>query len=179
VTSLFAAFDIADGTVNLQTYRRRRAVEFKKVPGSRSTRAVPEEWTSTWCATPVTHKTPASNDWLPDTRVSTCTSPRPIELVESVERWFGFLTDQLCGVGPQKCSGVGKRRPVSGPGVGMRDPSRSCWRQDRRGDPGLSRSVYARNFERRTLVPALWRSIVSHQRLHVVAEGRHWLWPHQ
>jgi len=47
VTSLFAAFDIADGTVIGALHPRHRAVEFKKIPGLPSTRPCPPTWTCT------------------------------------------------------------------------------------------------------------------------------------
>ena len=64
VTSLFAAFNIADGTVISELHRQHRAVEFKKflvaidkaVPGELDVHLV--------CDNLATHKTPAIRDWL-------------------------------------------------------------------------------------------------------------------
>src|SRR5262249_58181039 len=63
-TSLFAAFNIADGTVISDIHRRRRAVEFKKFLTAID-KAVPAELdVHLVCDNLSTHKTPAINDWL-------------------------------------------------------------------------------------------------------------------
>ena len=77
VTSLIAAFNIADGTVIQQIHRRRRAVEFKKFLVAID-KAVPDELdVYLVCDNLSTHKTPAINDWLAKHPASTCTSHRP------------------------------------------------------------------------------------------------------
>src|SRR4030081_1452560 len=64
VTSLFAAFNIADGTVVSEIHRRHRAVEFKKFLVTID-KAVPAELdVHLVCDNYATHKTPAINDWL-------------------------------------------------------------------------------------------------------------------
>jgi hypothetical protein len=50
VTSLFAAFSIADGTVISELHRQHRAVEFRKFPVAID-KAVPAAWMCTWSAT--------------------------------------------------------------------------------------------------------------------------------
>jgi len=103
VTSLFAAFNIADGTVISQTYRRRRAVEFRKflvaidkaVPGELDVYLV--------CDNLSTHKTPAINDWLTQhPRFHMHFTPTGSSWINQVERWFGFLTDRLLRRGVHK-----------------------------------------------------------------------------
>jgi transposase-like protein/transposase/transcriptional regulator with XRE-family HTH domain len=103
VTSLFAAFNIADGTVISQTYRRRRAVEFKKFLVAIDT-AVPEELdVYLVCDNLSTHKTPAINDWLArHPRFHMHFTPTGSSWMNQVERWFGFLTDQLLRRGVHK-----------------------------------------------------------------------------
>ncbi|HUK73826.1 MAG TPA: transposase [Streptosporangiaceae bacterium] len=59
VTSLFAAFDIADGTVISELHRQHRAVEFKKF-----LIASPGLDVHLVCDNLATHKTPAIRDWL-------------------------------------------------------------------------------------------------------------------
>ena len=102
-TSLFAAFDIADGTVISQTYRRRRAVEFKKFLVAID-KAVPEELdVYLVCDNLSTHKTPAINDWLArHPRFHMHFTPTGSSWLNQVERWFGFLTDQLLRRGVHK-----------------------------------------------------------------------------
>jgi transposase len=64
ITSLFAAFNVADGTVITELHRRHRAVEFKKFLVSID-KAVPAELdVHLICDNLATHKTPAINDWL-------------------------------------------------------------------------------------------------------------------
>src|SRR5260370_20729232 len=64
VSSLFAAFNIADGTVISQIHRRHRAVEFKKFLIAID-KAVPAELdVHLVCDNLATHKTPAVNDCL-------------------------------------------------------------------------------------------------------------------
>jgi transposase len=64
VTSLFAAFDIADATVISEIHRQHRAVEFKKFL-VRIDKAVPALLdVHLVCDNLATHKTPAIRDWL-------------------------------------------------------------------------------------------------------------------
>jgi transposase len=103
VTSLFAAFNIADGAVISQTYRRRRAVEFKKFLVAID-KAVPEELdVYLVCDNLSTHKTPAINDWLArHPRFHMHFTPTGSSWINQVERWFGYLTDQLLRRGVHK-----------------------------------------------------------------------------
>ncbi|WP_410628502.1 IS630 family transposase [Amycolatopsis sp. cmx-8-4] len=103
VTSLFAAFNIADGTVISQTYRRRRAVEFKKFLVAID-KAVPEELdVHLVCDNLSTHKTPAINDWLDrHPRFHMHFTPTSSSWLNQVERWLGFLTDQILRRGVHK-----------------------------------------------------------------------------
>ena len=77
ITSLFAAFNIADGTVISELHRQHRAAEFKRfLP--RSTRRSRPGWTSTWSATTTAPtRPPRSRHGWAATRASTCTSRRP------------------------------------------------------------------------------------------------------
>jgi hypothetical protein len=77
VTSLFAAFNIADGTVISQTHRQHRAVEFKKFLIAID-KAVPAELdVHLVCDNLATHKTPPSGTGWPNIHASTCTSLPP------------------------------------------------------------------------------------------------------
>jgi transposase len=95
-TSLFAAFNIADGTVISELHRQRRAVEFKKfliaidkaVPTNLDVHLV--------CDNLSTHKTPAIRAWLAKRpRFHVHFTPTGSSWMNQVERWLGFLTDQL------------------------------------------------------------------------------------
>ena len=103
VTSLFAAFNIADGTVISQIHRQHRAVEFKKflvaidkaVPAGLDVHLV--------CDNLATCKTPAIQDWLArHPRFRLHFTPTGSSWINQVERWFGFLTDQMIRRGVHK-----------------------------------------------------------------------------
>ncbi len=103
VTSLFAAFNIADGTVISQIHRQHRAVEFKKfliaidkaVPAGLGVHLV--------CDNLATCKTPAIQDWLArHPRFRLHFTPTGSSWINQVERWFGFLTDQMIRRGVHK-----------------------------------------------------------------------------
>lgn len=99
ITSLFAAFDVTDGTegtVISELHRRHRATEFKKflttidktVPADLDVHLV--------CDNYGTHKTPAIKAWLAaHPRFHLHFTPTGSSWINQVERWFGFLTGQL------------------------------------------------------------------------------------
>jgi transposase len=103
VTSLFAAFNIADGTVISAIHRRRRATEFKKFLLAID-KAVPAELdVHLVCDNLSTHKTPAINDWLArHPRFHRHFTPTGSSWINQVERWFAFLTEQLLRRGVHK-----------------------------------------------------------------------------
>ena len=103
VTSLFAAFDIADGTVISELHRRHRHQEFlkflkkidKNVPSGLDVHLV--------CDNYGTHKTPAIQDWLArHPRFHVHFTPTGSSWINQVERWFGYLTDQKIRRGVHK-----------------------------------------------------------------------------
>jgi transposase len=103
ITSLFAAFNIADGTVISELHRQHRATEFKKflttidktVPQGLDIHIV--------CDNYGTHKTPAIKAWLGrHSRVHLHFTPTGSSWINQVERWFAFLTDQMIRRGAHK-----------------------------------------------------------------------------
>jgi transposase/transposase-like protein len=103
VTSLFAAFNIADGTVISEIHRRRRAVEFKKFLIAIDKAVPPELGVHLVCDNLSTHKTPAINDWLAKhPRFQLHFTPTGSSWINQVERWFAYLTDQLLRRGVHK-----------------------------------------------------------------------------
>jgi transposase len=103
VTSLFAAFNITDGTVISQLHRRHRHQEFlqflkridKNVPGELDVHVV--------CDNYATHKVPAVGDWLTrHPRFHIHFTPTGSSWLNQVERWFAFLTDQMLRRGVHK-----------------------------------------------------------------------------
>lgn len=103
ITSLFAAFNIADGTVISALHRRHRAAEFKKFL-ARIDAAVPAELdVHLICDNYGTHKTPAIKAWLDKhPRFHMHFTPTSSSWINQVERWFGFLTDQMIRRGTHK-----------------------------------------------------------------------------
>ena len=103
ITSLFAAFNIADGTVIGELYRQHRATEFtqflttidKTVPQALDVHVI--------CDNYGTHKTPTIKAWLGrHPRFHLHFTPTGSSWINQVERWFGFLTDQLLRRGVHK-----------------------------------------------------------------------------
>jgi transposase len=103
ITTLFAAFDIADGTVIGEIHRQHRAAEFRKFLVTID-KTVPEGLDiHLVCDNYGTHKTPAIKAWLArHPRVKMHFTPTGSSWINQVERWFGFLTDQMIRRGAHK-----------------------------------------------------------------------------
>jgi transposase len=103
ITTLFAAFNIADGTVISELHRNHRAAEFKKFLATID-KTVPEGLDiHVVCDDYGTHKTPVIKAWLArHPRVHLHFTPTGSSWINQVERWFGFLTDQLIRRGAHK-----------------------------------------------------------------------------
>src|SRR5207302_273403 len=103
ITTLFAAFDVADGTVISELHRHHRAAEFKKFLVTID-KTVPEGLDiHIVCDNYGTHKTPAIKGWLAKhPRVHMHFTPTGSSWLNQVERWFGFLTDQKIRRGAHK-----------------------------------------------------------------------------
>ncbi len=96
ITSLFAAFDIADGTVISELHRQHRATEFKKFLITIDKTVPAEQDVYLVCDNYGTHKTPAIRTWLAKhPRFHMHFTPTGSSWINQVERWFGFLTDQM------------------------------------------------------------------------------------
>jgi transposase len=95
-SSLFAAFNIADGTVISALHRRHRTVEFRKFLVAID-KAVPAELDVHLVADNLaTHKTATIRDWLArHPRFHLHFTPTGSSWLNQVERWFGLLTEQL------------------------------------------------------------------------------------
>ena len=95
-TSLFAAFNVADGTVISGLHRRHRTIEFKKflakidaeVPAHLEVHVVADNYG--------THKSPAIKKWLAaHPRFHMHYTPTYSSWINQVERWFAYLTEDL------------------------------------------------------------------------------------
>src|SRR6184192_2291248 len=96
ITSLFAAFNIADGTVISELHRRHRAIEFRKFL-ARIDKAVPADLdVHLVCDNYATHNTPEIRTWLArHPRFTVHFTPTGSSWMNQVERWFGLLTGKL------------------------------------------------------------------------------------
>ncbi|MFF3575294.1 IS630 family transposase [Nocardia jiangxiensis] len=103
VSDLFAAFNIADGTVISQLRPSHRAAEFKKFLVAIDKTVPAELDVHLVCDNLSTHKTPAIRAWLDKhPRFHVHFTPTGSSWLNQVERWFGFLTDQLLRRGVHK-----------------------------------------------------------------------------
>ena len=96
VTSLFAAFNTADGTVISSLNRRHRTIEFKKFL-TKIDSVVPDHLeVHLVCDNYGTHKSPAIKTWLAShPRFHMHHTPTYSSWINQVERWFAYLTDDL------------------------------------------------------------------------------------
>jgi transposase len=103
LTTLFAAFDVATGEVISALHRRHRATEFKKFL-TRIDEQVPAHLQiHLICDNYGTHKTPAIKAWLAKhPRFHLHFTPTSSSWINQVERWFGFLADQMLRRGAHK-----------------------------------------------------------------------------
>ncbi|WP_371494711.1 IS630 family transposase [Kitasatospora sp. NBC_00374] len=96
ITSLFAAFNIADGSVISALHRRHRAIEFKKFLITIDKAVSTELDVHLVCDNYATHKTPEIQKWLArHPRFHVHFTPTGSSWINQVERWFGLLTDKL------------------------------------------------------------------------------------
>jgi transposase len=102
-TTLFAAFNIDDGTVIGELHRQHRAAEFKKFLATIDKTVPPELDVHLVCDNYGTHKTPAIKAWLArHPRFHMHFTPTGSSWINQVERWFGFLADQKIRRGAHK-----------------------------------------------------------------------------
>ena len=103
ITSLFAAFNIDDGTVISEIRRRHRAVEYKKFLIAID-KAVPDELEIHLVVDNLsTHKTPEIKAWLArHPRFHIHFIPTGSSWINQVERWFSHMTTQLLQRGVYK-----------------------------------------------------------------------------
>ncbi|MFG3702896.1 IS630 family transposase [Micromonospora sp. NPDC047620] len=96
ITSLFAAFNIADGTVISELHRRHRAIEFRKFLTTIDKNVPRELDVHLVCDNYATHNTAEIKAWLArHPRFHIHFTPTGSSWINQVERWFGLLTDKL------------------------------------------------------------------------------------
>lgn len=95
-TSLFAAFNTADGTVISSLHRRHRAVEFKKFLAKIDTQVPGELAVHLVCDNYGTHKHPSIKKWLAaHPRFHMHFTPTYSSWLNQVERFFAYVTADL------------------------------------------------------------------------------------
>ena len=95
-TSLFAAFNIADGTVISSIHRRHRAIEFKKFLTKIDTQAPDGLEVHLVCDNYSTHKSPSIVKWLEaHPRFHMHFTPTYSSWINQVERFFAYVTADL------------------------------------------------------------------------------------
>ena len=93
-TSLFAAFNTADGTVISALHRRHRTIEFRKFLAKIDAEVPDDLDVHLVCDNYGTHKTPADQEWLANhPRFHMHYTPTYSSWINQVERWFAYLTD--------------------------------------------------------------------------------------
>ena len=103
ITTLFAALDVATGEVYGSIHRRHRAVEFKKFLTALDAQIPADLDVHLICDNYATHKTPVIAKWLAThPRFHMHHTPTYSSWLNQVERWFGYLTDQLIRRGAHK-----------------------------------------------------------------------------
>jgi transposase-like protein len=142
ITSLFAACNIADGTVIGELHRQHRATEFKQFL-TRIDKTVPQELdVHVICDNYGTDKTPAIKGWLArHPRVHLHFTPTGSSWINQVERWFGFLTDQMLRRGSTTVSRRWRRRSARGSLTGTCTHGRSSGPRRPRGSSSPSPDI--------------------------------------
>jgi transposase len=95
-TSLFAAFNTADGSVISSLHRRHRSIEFKKFLAKIDAEVPADLGVHLICDNYGTHKTPAVKTWLAaHPRFQMHFTPTYSSWLNQVERLFAFVEDNL------------------------------------------------------------------------------------
>ncbi len=95
-TSLFAAFNVADGTVTSSLHRRHRSIEFKKFLTEIDTDVPADLEVHLICDNYSTHKHPTVVTWLEaHPRFHMHFTPTYSSWINQVERFFAYVTDDL------------------------------------------------------------------------------------
>ena len=145
-TSLFAAFDIADGSVICSLHRRHRTVEFKKFLQKIDSQ-VPEHLdVHLVCDNYGTHKSPAIRRWLEKhPRFHMHYTPTYSSWINQVERWFAYLTDDLLRRSDHRSVQALEKDIRHWVQTLEREPPAVHLDQDRRADPGVTLTTSTTN----------------------------------
>jgi hypothetical protein len=151
-TSLFAAFNVAVGTVISSLHRRHRSTGFKKFLAKIDGEVPDDLDVHLVCDNYGTHKHPTVSKWLAaHPRFHMHFTPTYSSSINQVERFFAFHDRRSAG--PQRPPlGTGPRERHPGPGESLeREPQAFHLDQISRRDPDLTRTTYPTNYRRGTL----------------------------
>jgi hypothetical protein len=145
-TSLFAAFNIADGTVISELHRRHRAAEYLKFLRAID-KAVPAELdVHIVCDNLSAHKTPAVNEWIARRpRFHVHFTPTGFSWINQVERWFAYLTTPKAPAQRPPVRPVPRSRHPRLDRPVEQQPQALRVEENSRGDPQLTRQMFATN----------------------------------
>lgn len=127
-TTLFAAFDTADGTVITSVHRRHRTIEFKRFLAKIDAQVPADLDVHLVCDNYGTHKSPAIKSWL-------AAHPRfHMHFTPTYSSWLNQVSSGGSPTSPPTCSSAATTeasrpsKPTSGPGppTGTPTPSPSC-----------------------------------------------------
>ena len=139
-TSLFAAFNTADGTVISSMHRRHRTIEFKKFLTKIDAEVPAELDVHLVCDNYGTHKSPAIKKWLAaHPRFHVHYTPTYSSWINQVERWFAYLTDDLLRRSDHRSVQALERDIRAWVKAWNDNPQTLRLDQDRRTDPRLTR----------------------------------------
>lgn len=150
---MFAAFDTSNGKVTTSTHRRHRATEFLKFLTKIDTEVPDDLDVHLVCDNYESHRTLAATTWLTKhPRFHMHNTPTYSSWLNQVERWFGYITDQLIRHGDHR-SVQSLEADIKGPvRVLEREPETVHLDQDGRGHPDVHRATITTNQGRGTLV---------------------------
>ena len=146
-TSLFAAFNIADGTVIGSLHRRHRAIEFRKFLTKIDTQVPADLDVHLVCDNYGTHKTPAIQTWLAaHPRFHAALHPDQL-LVAQPGRTVVRLTSptDCCAAATTAASRPSKPTSATGSKTWNDNPTPVRLDQDRRPDPRTPRHISSSN----------------------------------
>ena len=128
-----------------ELHRRHRPPEFKKFLNTIDKTVPADLDVHLVCDNYGTHKTPAIRTWLArHPRFHVHFTPTGSSWINQVERWFGYLTDQMIRRGVHKSVQALEADIRNWIEHWNEDPEPVHLDQDRRGDPQLPRQIYAR-----------------------------------
>jgi len=142
-TSLFAAFNTADGTVISSMHRRHRTVEFRKFLTKIDAEIPADLDVHLVCDNYGTRKSPAIVKWLQaHPRFHVHYTPTYSSWLNQVERWFAYLTEDLLRRGDHRSVQALEKDIRDWVKAWNENPKPVHLDENRRTDPRITRATY-------------------------------------